>query len=289
MPGTGTTNRGLIVARVGHGHALHGLLGIARAGRSWDLAFSLYDDIEFDAAACIDIVHRREGGKWDGIHAFFAAYPETVGQHDLFWLVDDDIEVTAPQVEELFSYVRRQGFELAQPALTRDSYYSHRLTLQCPGFRHRHTNFVELMLPVLSRELLEQVLPLFRETRSGLGIDWVWYRYLRRPGEAVAIIDAIAMPHRRPLNRHLRGRMARDGLRALDERRRLLDQLGGQYLYPVAFAGCLADGSMINARGAMAIRMARAYWSVRRELVRIPWSVWDFVVFLFKQALARVD
>lgn len=288
MPEGATSARGLVLARVGAGHRLQGLLGIPAAARGWDLAFSVYDGTELTPADRVDLVHRYIGGKWDGIHAFFAANPERLAQHDLFWLVDDDIEVSGQQADALFAYVRSHGFELAQPALTHDSYYSHRLTLQCPGFRHRHTNFVELMLPVVQRHLLERVLPLCLGTRSGLGIDWVWHRYTRHPEQGVAIIDAIALPHRRPLNQHLRGRMRRAGIDTLEERRRLLAALGARRIYPVAFAGECDNGERVHSRLRMAARMMRAYWSVRRKLVRRPWSLRTFATFFLNQAFARV-
>lgn len=280
--------RNLVLSRVGRDHRLHGLLGIDPHARSWDLAVSLYEeDLQFRPADCIDTVHHAKGGKWDGIHAFFQAYPELLDAYDYFWLVDDDIEATANQVDSLFRYVAEHAFEIAQPALTLDSYYSHRLTLQCPGFSHRQTNFVELMLPVLSRNVLKQVYPLFKETRSGRGIDWMWYRFASRPHESVAIIDAIAMPHRRPLNRHLRGRMKQDGVCAKRERQSLVDAWQVKRVYPVAFAGQLLSGMIIDSRVKMSVVMTRAYWSARGLMTGKRWWFIDFLHFAVLQALWR--
>lgn len=278
------SNRYLILTRLGRGHRLHGLLGVPRERRNWDLAVSLYDlDLTLPEADAVDYAHRQAGGKWDGIHAFFQAYPELLARYDYFWLVDDDIEASAAQADALFAYVQEQGFEIAQPALTLDSFYSHRLTLQCPGFRHRHTNFVELMLPVLCRRVLQQVLPHCADTQSGLGIDWLWNRYVSRPATAMAIIDAIAMPHRRPLNRHLRGRMRRDGRCPHRERQRLGEGRRLERVYPVAFAGVLEDGRRVTSRVIISLLMTRAYWLARGSMRGRPWRWRDYPIFAWRQ------
>jgi hypothetical protein len=268
-------------------HRLHGLLGTHRRRRSWDLALSLYDeDLEIDIDAA-EYLHRHEGGKWDGMHAFFMANPGVLDRYDYFWLVDDDIEATAGQVDGMFAYAAAHRFELAQPALTPDSFYSHRLTLQCEPFAHRHTNFVELMMPVFSRSLLSQVLHFFANTRSGLGLDWIWHRFAANPARSVAIIDAVAMPHYRPLNRHLRGRLAREGVSAHDERQRAVREWGARRVYPVAFAGELADGTRVDSRATMARLMTGHYWVNRQRIERPRWRWRDYFIFAIRQSMSR--
>jgi len=282
------SKRNLVLSRVGKEHRLHSLLGIDPRDRSWDLAVSVYDEgLQLRPDDGIEYLHRARGGKWDGIYAFFQDHPELLEAYDYFWLVDDDIEASASQVDSLFRYVAEQAFEIAQPALTPDSFYSHRLTMQCPGFSHRQTNFVELMLPVLSRNVLNQVYPLFKATRSGRGIDWVWYRFASRPHESVAIIDAIAMPHRRPLNYHLRGRMKQDGVCADEERASLMDTWQARQVKPIAYAGKLLNGVTVKSRFRMSVLMTRAYWSLRGSMAAKRWRLFDFLIFAFRQAFSK--
>jgi hypothetical protein len=281
-------NKNLVLSRIGAGHRLQGLLGIERSKRTWDLALSIYDGRRFRESDCVDYTHRYKGGKWDGIHAFFSANPGLLDAYDFFWLVDDDIEATPMQVNEMFTYVQSRSFDIAQPALTLDSFYSHRLTLQCPLFSHRHTNFVELMMPVLSRNVLTQVMPFFRNTRSGLGLDWFWYRFASNPAESVAIIDAIAMPHFRPLNQHLRGQMKKVGLSAHDERQRAIRDWKLRRIYPIAFAGMLANGMRVDTRIKMSFLMTKTYWSKRNTITRPSWRWVDFFVFSIRQALSKL-
>ncbi|TAN53281.1 MAG: DUF707 domain-containing protein [Methylococcaceae bacterium] len=283
MTGQAGNGRGLVLVRVGADHRIAGLLNVPRQKRDWDLAVSLYEEVPFADDACIDFLHCYRGGKWDGIHAFFAENPELLARYDYFWLVDDDIEVTPAQVDKLFDYVRIHDFELAQPALTLDSYYSYRLTLHCPGFLHRYTNFVEIMAPVLSRHVLENVIPHFANTRSGLGIDWHWHDLVARPERGIAIIDAVPVGHRRPLRQHLRGKMREDGVCPDMEMKRLVEALELKRVFAIAKAGVLRDRRTVESRFQMACMMTWAYWLVRDRITARPWSFPEFVFFGWRQ------
>src|SRR5262245_57723810 len=47
-----------------------------------------------------------KGGKWDGIHAVFAADPSLLDRYEYFWLPDDDIEADSSSVAEIFESMR---------------------------------------------------------------------------------------------------------------------------------------------------------------------------------------
>jgi hypothetical protein len=282
-PSLPSAKRNLVLVRTGAEHRIKSLLGICRAQRSWDLAISLYDDLTLGDDACIDFRHYYRGGKWDGIYSFFKANAHLVAAYDFFWLMDDDIETTQEQVDALFLYVRSHNFELAQPALTLDSYYSHRLTLRCPGFSHRHANLIEIMAPILSRRVLEQVMPLFATTRSGFGLDWHWQRVVDDPEHAIAIIDAQPVGHRRPLRQHLQGMMRKEGVCPYGERQQLIEMLKLKRVYAIATAGMLEDGRLVSSRFRMGWLMIGIYWQVRRLITARPWTIADFIIFWWRQ------
>ena len=111
-------------------------------------------------------VHRGVGGKWDGLYAFFQAFPETVGRYDYYWFPDDDIAASAADVEAMIRAGERYALDLFQPSLDRASYFSHLITLNHPSFALRYTNFVEIMVPVLSARLLAKALPTMAVAKS---------------------------------------------------------------------------------------------------------------------------
>jgi hypothetical protein len=178
-------------------------------------------------------VHRYKGGKWDGIAAFFASHPELASQYDYFWLPDDDLQLNAATADRLLAIGIAHGLDLWQPALDRQSYYGHLITLAVDGVLLRHTNFVEIMAPVLSRALLEDTLPLFGATMSGFGLDYLWpQRAAALRGDdhpACAILDGVSMTHTRPLGSALRATMkAAGGLTLRQEYAAMLARVSGR-------------------------------------------------------------
>jgi len=275
--------RALVLVRIGRSHSFSALLVAPASGRNWDLAVSHYDDTELPDGACVEWRHRYAGGKWDGIWHFFSAHPDALDRYDYYWLVDDDIEAQPELVEALFDYVRTEGFELAQPALTPDSYYSHRITLACPGFRHRHTNVVEIMAPILSARILHSVLPLFRYTRSGFGLDWMWQRFVTNPRKEIAIIDAFPVRHARPLRKILRPAMEAEGMTPEEDRARLVREYGAKRLHGVAFAGVTVVGRTLRGRLRMALALAVVHWRQRHQIDKRRWGMAETSALLYRQ------
>ena len=280
------TERGLVLVRAGQGHRFAALTNIPAYQRSWDLAFSFYHHVALPTGSSVEWTHYYNGGKWDGIWNFFAVHPDLLHRYDYFWLVDDDIEIEPQWVDKLFDYVRRNAFRLAQPALTHDSYFSHRLTLACPGFLHRHTNLVEIMAPIISRDILEKVLPLFEHTRSGFGLDWYWQRLVPDPSKQIAIVDSLPVRHARPLGKNLRALMLQDGLAPEQERTLLASMLGINRIHCIATSGVTEDGKRVEGRMRMAYIMAKSLWRIRKQIIQRHWGVKETAVLVVRQVIS---
>jgi hypothetical protein len=180
------------------------------------------------------------------------------------------------------------GFEIAQPALSAESQHTYPVTLRCPPFSHRLTNFVELMLPVLSRSVLKRVLPLCSGNWSGRGIDWIWYQFVSDKQRAVAIIDAIPMAHRRPLRSHLRGRMQERGVCPDAERARVVDAALLHWYFPIAHAGILETTGRRIGRPATVAIMIAAYWRQRDRRTARFRSLRKWMLFVFAHLVMPV-
>jgi hypothetical protein len=113
---------------------------------------------------------------------------------DYLFLWDDDLEIPADfDPSRFIELMRRHGFAVAQPALTRDSEFTHPITLQKPG-EARQTNFVEIMAPVYTRAAWEWLHPrLDPYNFSGWGYD-----FAPIPGKR-GIIDCMPVSHKRPI------------------------------------------------------------------------------------------
>ena len=206
--------KNLVVVRCGD-NSLH--LGWDGKNRNWDLAVSYFGQKEDRSFPEAELVHRFRGGKWDGIKDFFISNCGILEKYDFYWLPDDDIEADCSTINEIFDCMRRNSFELAQPSLAPNSFLSHLVSAWNPLFEYRNVNFVEIMVPTFSAEFLRRVLPLFDDTKSGFGVDFIWQRFTKNPSKSVAVIDSTRVLHTRAVGGALRKMMEERRMCSPDE------------------------------------------------------------------------
>lgn len=226
---TAKSNLTLAVVRCGD-TSLH--TSWALGSRKFDVGVSYFGDDKDRRFPEAGYIHHSKGGKWDGLFTFFRQFPEVIDAYDYFWLPDDDISATTEDLNRLFEIGTANNFQLYQPALDEYSYYSHLVCLQHPSFTFRYTNFVEIMVPVVSREVLKRTLAMLENTRSGFGIDFVWPKIAAEisgsPFKGTAIIDSVSVRHTRPVGGSLHKFISEvGGKSALDEMNTSLSHVGG--------------------------------------------------------------
>ncbi len=164
--------------------------------QNFDYALSWYGDAPPVHAQGAAFVHHVKGAKWPGLEATLMAHWDQIQKYRYVWFPDDDLLCVPEQVSRFFTICEELRLELAQPALTPDSYFAHPVTLQHSAFQLRFTNFVEIMAPVLAIDLLSRVFHTLRNQISGFGLDALWPRFTRLG--RVAIIDDTPVRHTRP-------------------------------------------------------------------------------------------
>lgn len=188
------------------------MLPVGGAGKRWlaeiitrfgtagfDYLILAYDDTRFDEpvfAPC-EIV-RCAGLKWQLVQRHLP--PERVAPYAFVFVWDDDLDPRPFDPRAFLDVMARNGLELAQPALTRDSHFSHLLTLQSDAPVGRFTDFVEIMAPVFRADAWARFWSLLDPERThwGWGLD-VFARSLcdfRRMG----IVDCQPVRHTRPID-----------------------------------------------------------------------------------------
>jgi len=239
--------RNLVVLRAGS-KSLH--RNWISSKRSWKLAISSFDVDNAAAFPEADYFHYFKGGKWDGIHAFFQTNPGLVDEYDQVWLPDDDIDSTSLDIETLFNLTAKYELEVAQPSLTNDSYFTHPITLRNFATKIRYTNFVEIMVPVLNKEVLKTILPLFQFYGSGFGFDYIFGRVTSDPLCKCAILDEISVRHTRPVGSVLAKELKKQGFSGQEELEDLSHLVGYDLdnVRPVCFALTTQIGFKIRSR-----------------------------------------
>jgi hypothetical protein len=226
-------------------HSLHRSVVRGATDRNFDYALSWFGDEPPVAVDDAVFVHRCAGPKWAGLDKTLALHWDTIQRYRYVWLPDDDLLAEPGNVSRLFSICDDLKLELAQPALTPDSYFSHVITLQHCGFRVRFTDFVEIMAPVFEAAMLARVYPTLRNQISGWGLDSVWPQFssLGR----VAIIDDAPVTHTRPIGGPNYDFSKKAGVPPLFEKwmMRAAHFIQAPWTRHINFAGLLQDGTPI--------------------------------------------
>ncbi|WP_170426114.1 hypothetical protein [Ruegeria arenilitoris] len=256
--------KSLVVVRAGNNSLHHRWQEIPYEDRAYDLLISYFSDEAFAAFKPEPGVEAVlvKGGKWDGLHKTLS--DRDLEQYDYYWLPDDDLDIGAADVNALFDGMQVHGLRIAQPSLTPDSYFSHFVFSQCPGFVLRYTNYIEIMAPCLHKDILKKALPVFQGTMSGYGLDYIWCRWAEAGAFRTAILDEIAMHHTRPIGKNLKAAMAASNNLSSEEEEAVLKEMFdlSRRTVPVVFAGILQGGQPISGRLQVGWRMCRAWMSV---------------------------
>ena len=192
------TRKNLVIVRAGDS-SLHPDWLRGKAERNWDLVVN-YFGAKPPPVPSEDITYiYGKGPKWPALHELISSNPQLTADYDYIWLPDDDLRTDKTNINRLFEICREYNLEVAQPALTWNSYFGHLTTLQCRKYKVRFTNYVEVMAPCFSAAMLQKSLPLFDSNLSGWGLDFIWTKLAQRPESGIAIVDAVSVCHTRPV------------------------------------------------------------------------------------------
>ena len=166
--------------------------------RNFDVLVAAYADIPADEGHD-GVTHLHlPGFKVAGWKTIFERQPDLLTRYRNIALIDDDIACDAAAPSACFDAGDRHGLALWQPALTWDSHFTYAGTLANPHMALRYVSTVEMMCPFFTSEALHAALPLFAMGWES-GIDLVWCSLLPDPWVRSAIVDAVAVPHTRPV------------------------------------------------------------------------------------------
>jgi hypothetical protein len=241
--------KNIVIVRAGNSSLHPGWLA-GEGDRSWDLIVNYYGDdpdrYKEDDVTRID----SKGPKWPALSNLITEHLDTISGYERIWLPDDDLKTDKASVNALFALCERYDLEVAQPSLTWDSYFGHLTTLQNRDFVLRYTNYVEVMAPCLTREMLLRSLPLFNSNLSGWGLDFVWAALADRAERGIAIIDAVTVRHTRPVGGPNYAALRASGISPWDELRSFCRAHGIDEAPIIATHGAIrANGTAMQSGG----------------------------------------
>ncbi|MBZ9794124.1 hypothetical protein [Mesorhizobium sp. ES1-4] len=271
-----STRRNLVIVRAGD-NSLHRGWGADVSECEFDLIVSYYGT---DPSSFLQPYENRvdyKGGKWDGIHALLDQRPDLLDRYQYIWFPDDDLEADRATIEAMFVKMRRLDLHIAQPALTLDSYFSHLPFLRCKSFEFRLVDKIEIMAPCMRADVAAKMLPLFKKSMSGFGLDFLWTRLAAQNLGRSAVFDALPVRHTRPVGIHLATAMLKSGRTADAEYRQLALQYGFSEFFPLSYGAVDRKGRRWRSRLMIGLRMVADYLADRgdfRQAFRLKKLLW---------------
>eukprot|EP00406_Dinophysis_acuminata_P019389 CAMPEP_0179328292 /NCGR_PEP_ID=MMETSP0797-20121207/62439_1 /TAXON_ID=47934 /ORGANISM="Dinophysis acuminata, Strain DAEP01" /LENGTH=228 /DNA_ID=CAMNT_0021040717 /DNA_START=99 /DNA_END=782 /DNA_ORIENTATION=- len=122
-----------------------------------------------------------------------------VARYDYVWVVDDDIQLSTRQINELFSVLRKHDeIQFASPSYDAQSDGVWRyFDVHDPQYSLRYTDFVECAASVMKASMLLD--PVFLRclsaTRTGCFLDFCFHAVSGGCRKSVAIVDAVQCHH----------------------------------------------------------------------------------------------
>lgn len=186
--------KNLIVLRCGK-NSLHRdwLIG---ANPNFDVVLCAYQEFDADGLPMVLI----PGQKWVGIYQYLKN-SQGWKDYDYIWLPDDDVATDILTINRFFELCCENKIELAAPALSEKSFFSHPITMINRSFRWRRTSFVELMVPCFSVGFLARALETMSLSKSGagFGLESLWAHLLEY--KDIFIFDEVPVWHTRPVGK----------------------------------------------------------------------------------------
>ena len=148
--------------------------------------------------AMLSVRTQCKGEIYRAVHRWLAQAAE---DYDYVGLLDDDIAASWSDVNRLLAIARAHGLDCFAAGLGRDGYHSHARFLQQAGGTVRAVPWIEVMMPFYRRDLFMAGGAYYAKVISSWGLDQFVMATLQKltGHERVAVVDAIAFHHRRPI------------------------------------------------------------------------------------------
>jgi hypothetical protein len=174
---------------------------------NFDLCLLIYDDTQYKDhnSKSAKYVFKRKAYKWSNIANFITK--SLYRPYKYIGIIDDDILTNITTINNLFDYGKRLNFDLFQPALSHDSYFSHSATLQISNADFHLLNTVEIMNPFFSNRAFNICSNEFDigPYGQGYGLELSWQALLSPRegisifGGLVGVIDKYPVIHTKPV------------------------------------------------------------------------------------------
>lgn len=154
----------------------------------------------------------HKGAKFPNLLWVYQNWPDIIERYEYILVLDDDLLLTAANLNKHFEMHKNESLWLSQLAFHRRGKVNHKINEAQPFSYMRYTNFVEVNSPLFDRTSILDFLQVYDGEVVGIGVDYWYSEQLSRKDEChnkIAIFDII--PCCNP-----RDQIAKGGVREID-------------------------------------------------------------------------
>jgi hypothetical protein len=163
--------------------------------QTYDIYVIYYGDNEAiynEYKSKVTYIEKSKGSKFQNFYSFYKEHPEIIKRYDYFFIVDDDIQIKAKDINELFKVAKKRNLLICAPSFSTDS------KISWPHTRHKsnriitYVNIIEVNVPLFKRCALDALMKVYDPKLIGWGIDILsmWANGLHKK-KAYAILHKI--------------------------------------------------------------------------------------------------
>lgn len=121
--------------------------------------------------------------------------------YDYIGLMDDDQAISVSSLNRLLAIATENAFDVFQPAVSSDSYYSHAMFLQKHGHAPASVYWIEIMSPFLRKDIFEAGEDFYKTNISSYGVDRYLFPYLQKKLNRcnTALVHEVSVRHLKPV------------------------------------------------------------------------------------------
>lgn len=181
----------------------------------------------------VDYIEKHKGSKFQNFYHIYNTKYEELQQYERFFILDDDIIFETPDINKMFEISEKYNLDICGPTFKTNgsSKISHEITKQQPNNILRYTNFIEVNVPLFSRNALNKFMKYYDPILIGWGIDYLYIWALGKDRKrAYALVDSISCIN--PHDNNKNGKRELTILKGVNERAEKWNQIKKKYKIP---------------------------------------------------------
>ena len=116
-----------------------------------------------------DYITKRKGFKFQNFYDLYNS--KDLSQYERIFILDDDIIISTEDINKMFIISKKFNLSICGPTFKPNCKISHPKTINNPKWFMRYTNYVEVNVPLFSKEALRRLMDVFDPKLVGWGID----------------------------------------------------------------------------------------------------------------------